>query len=126
MLKAAAEDNESAIAMMAKYCLSQLTAISERGARGRAPTQLEIQAQSLAAFSPACFNTTLEEVLALQEDASSGIPACLLWMTTAILSLGGLKTPGIFRVQADVELVYEVSWPRVMIMAGHAGSSKLR
>ncbi len=106
------------IDIMAKYCLSRLTTISQKGPRGRTPTAQEIESAADAAFNPSTFGESLDSIMKLQQRTypDGKVPIILPFLADSIIALGGTKREGIFRVPGDGDTVSET---KVRIDKGH-------
>ncbi|KAF9651264.1 Rho GTPase activation protein [Thelephora ganbajun] len=102
--------SEGRVDVMAKYCLRRLAFISKKGPRGKAPTTVEIETASDAAFNPSIFGETLEIIYRLQQRTypQQKVPIILPFLADGILALGGTKSEGIFRVPGDGDGVSEL------------------
>lgn len=103
-------ERSSILRLMAMHCSDQLDKSSARGPRGRAPTKKEILIRSMNAFNPRSFGESLEHAQSLQASAHADlpIPLVVVLMCNSLLSLGALRTEGVFRISADSEAVTEL------------------
>ncbi|KAH6914216.1 hypothetical protein BKA70DRAFT_1142953 [Coprinopsis sp. MPI-PUGE-AT-0042] len=101
---------EGRIDVIAKYCLRRLSAISQKGPRGKPPSIQEIETASDAAFNPSTFGESLDAIVRLQERnyPHQKVPIILPFLADGILALGGPRVEGIFRVPGDSDSVSEL------------------
>lgn len=101
---------EGRIDVIAKYCLRRLSAISQKGPRGKPPSLQEIETASDAAFNPSTFGESLDAIVRLQERnyPHQKVPIILPFLADGILALGGPRVEGIFRVPGDSDSVSEL------------------
>ena len=94
------------IQLFASYTLRLLTRITRLfgSMLGKIPTQKELQTQREAPFSPSPFGATLEECMELQrkQHPDAQLPVLMTVLCDAVLSKGGQKAEGLFRVAADM------------------------
>ncbi|KAG8936973.1 hypothetical protein FRC03_000245 [Tulasnella sp. 419] len=109
---------EGRIDVMAKYCISRLSAIAKKGPRGKAPTTQEIETAADAAFNPSTFGESLESIFRLQQRTypDGKVPIILPFLADSIIALGGTKREGIFRIPGDGDAVSDL---KVRIDKGH-------
>ncbi|KAH8924223.1 hypothetical protein BT69DRAFT_98437 [Atractiella rhizophila] len=99
---------ELRIDVVSQYCLHLLNLISERGSRGRVPSNQEISFSSESAFSPSTFGESLVSSMKMQEAyyPSARVPVILPFLATTIINLGGMTEEGIFRHSPDAEALF--------------------
>ncbi|KAM9761508.1 LOW QUALITY PROTEIN: rho GTPase-activating protein 39 [Menidia menidia] len=97
-----------AISAYAKYCYRKLTKAALTGAKKglQKPCIEEIQ-HAPAIFSPSMFGSSLEEVMALQQERypERQLPWVQTRLSEEVLGLNGDQTEGIFRVPGDIDEV---------------------
>ncbi|KAI7831216.1 hypothetical protein BC939DRAFT_437941 [Gamsiella multidivaricata] len=101
------------IPVMAQHCLDLLRRISKRGSRAKQLTLIEIARAQEAAFRPSVFEATLERLMGRQmasggEWAAWRVPRLMVFLKESVISLGGHKTEGIFRISGDLGSVAEL------------------
>ena len=71
--------------------------------RGKIPTEKELQVQREAPFNPSPFGASLEECMEIQSEKhpDAKLPVLLTLLADGVLSNGGPKTEGIFRVPVE-------------------------
>ncbi|TNM87682.1 hypothetical protein fugu_005903 [Takifugu bimaculatus] len=98
-----------AISTYAKYCYRKLTKAALTGAKKglQKPCLEEIKHAKNAVFSPSMFGSSLEEVMALQNDRypDRQLPWVQTRLSEEVLGLNGDQTEGIFRVPGDIDEV---------------------
>jgi hypothetical protein len=90
---------------MAEYAVKKLKRLCQIGPKGHLPTVPEVERAIIAPFHPSPFGETLDEIMRHPElvDESGRYPRILIFLSEAVLKLGGCKTEGIFRVPGDIE-----------------------
>nr|XP_002125699.2 rho GTPase-activating protein 39 [Ciona intestinalis] len=100
----------------AEVSFKRLEKIIQTGAkRGqKKPTLDEVVQSQRSIFNPSMFGNTLDEVMELQMDKypNHRLPWILTTLSEQVLTLGGNKTEGIFRVPGDID---EVNMLKVQI-----------
>lgn len=93
------------IKKMAEYSGKKLKRLCQVGPKGHIPSIPEIERAIIAPFNPSPFGETLEEIMKHPElrDESGRYPRILIFLSEAVLQLGGCSTEGIFRVPGDIE-----------------------
>ena len=93
------------ICKMAAYAHKKLERLCQVGPKGHLPTVGEIERFVIAPFHPSPFGETLVEIMKHPElvDESGRYPKILIFLSEAVLKLGGCSTEGIFRVPGDIE-----------------------
>lgn len=111
-------NTEGRVDIMAKYCISRLSAISKKGPKGKPPTIQEIETAADAAFNPSTFGESLEAIMRIQQRTypETKVPIILPFLADSIIALGGTKREGIFRIPGDTDTVSEL---KVRIDKGH-------
>lgn len=100
-------DADAQVATVAAYIDKKLPRLCQTGPRGHLPQIEEVERAMLAPFHPSAFGSTLEEIMAHPElvDETGHYPRVLIFLSEAVLTLGGCTTEGIFRVPGDAEAV---------------------
>ena len=100
-------DQDPRIGTTAAYVDKKLVRLCQTGPRGHLPMVEEVERAMIAPFHPSAFGTTLDELMEHGElvDETGHYPRVLIFLSEAVLSLGGCTTEGIFRVPGDSEAV---------------------
>lgn len=93
------------IKRMAEFATKKLKRLCQVGPKGHLPTVPEVERAIIAPFHPSPFGETLDEIMKHPElvDESGRYPRILIFLSEAVLKLGGCSTEGIFRVPGDIE-----------------------
>uniref|UniRef100_A0A8C4SHC2 Rho GTPase-activating protein 39 n=1 Tax=Erpetoichthys calabaricus TaxID=27687 RepID=A0A8C4SHC2_ERPCA len=98
-----------AISTYAKYCYRKLQKSALTGAKKglQKPNLEEIRHAKNAVFSPSMFGSSLEEVMAMQQERypDHRLPWVQTRLSEEVLGLNGDQTEGIFRVPGDIDEV---------------------
>lgn len=98
---------DAKIATIASYVDKKLPRLCQTGPRGHLPMVEEVERAMISPFHPSAFGSTLEEIMEHPElvDETGHYPRVLIFLSEAVLTLGGCTTEGIFRVPGDNEAV---------------------
>ncbi|KAJ3365040.1 hypothetical protein GGF31_008839 [Allomyces arbusculus] len=98
------------IGTLATHCARMLDRSCRNGPRGKTPTVAEIDRMLDAAFHPSVFGVSLVEVMDQQRTKHAHLkyPRILTFLARAVLSLGGTRCEGIFRVPGDMDQITEL------------------
>ncbi|XP_044152043.1 rho GTPase-activating protein 39-like isoform X2 [Bufo gargarizans] len=108
-LEEASDQNSLPISTYSKYCYRKLQKVAVTGGKKglRKPTLEEIEQARQAILTPSLFGSSLEEIMERQKDVypDRRLPWVQTQLSQQVLSLGGEKTEGIFRVPGDIDEV---------------------
>ncbi|KAL7754482.1 Lipase 5 [Sorochytrium milnesiophthora] len=104
------EDRKCNVAPYAVFCRKKLERICKAGPRGKTPLAAEIERMIDGPFSPTLFGETLDEIMRVQarEYPNLQVPRILPFLASAVISLQGCATEGIFRVPGDADQITEL------------------
>ncbi|KAK9710500.1 hypothetical protein K7432_008395 [Basidiobolus ranarum] len=104
------QSSDPKVPIMSKHCYNKLTRISKSGPRGKIPSTTEIEQAKDSAFYPSVFGDTLENFMEQQKEKFPDLPLphILLFLASAVVKLGGLRSEGIFRLSGDPESVNQL------------------
>jgi hypothetical protein len=100
---APSEGRQDDVGTIARYAHKKLRRLCQTGPRGYLPLLPEIERALVAPFRPSCFGVTLQEIMDNADlvDDTGNYPKVLIFLSEAVLKLGGCSTEGIFRVPGD-------------------------
>jgi Rho GTPase-activating protein 39 len=99
-------DTDKQITKIAAYVLMRFNRRCQTGP-GTLPIVEDIERTLNAPFHPSAFGNTLDEIMRHPEliDETKHYPKVLIFLSEAVLNLGGCQTEGIFRVPGDHEYI---------------------
>ncbi|KAM4030270.1 rho GTPase-activating protein 39-like isoform 2-T2 [Anomaloglossus baeobatrachus] len=108
-LEEASDQNSLPISTYSKYCYRKLQKVAVTGGKKglRKPTLEEIEQARQAILTPSLFGSSLEEIMERQKEVypDRRLPWVQTQLSLQVLSLGGERTEGIFRVPGDIDEV---------------------
>ncbi|XP_040293941.1 rho GTPase-activating protein 39-like isoform X2 [Bufo bufo] len=108
-LEEASDQNSLPISTYSKYCYRKLQKVAVTGGKKglRKPTLEEIEQARQAILTPSLFGSSLEEIMERQKEVypDRRLPWVQTQLSQQVLSLGGERTEGIFRVPGDIDEV---------------------